>query len=85
MSEVNAIFEPRKVVLIGSSVIREKVGMTSPQLFKDVSYNMEKFFGGKTYILDLDGKAGYNKLDKLPEVPELAVVMLPPKQSIVQA
>lgn len=85
MSEVKAIFEPRKVVLIGSSVIREKVGMTSPQLFKDVSYNMEKFFPGKTYILDLDGKAGYNKLDKLPEVPELAVIMLPPKQSIVQA
>ena len=85
MSEVNAIFEPRKVVLIGSSVIREKVGMTSPQLFKDVIYNMERFFHGKTYVLDVDGKAGYNKLDKLLEVPELAVIMLPPKQSIVQA
>ena len=80
MSEVKAIFEPRNVALIGSNVIREKVGMTSPQLFKDVIYNMEKFFRGKTYILDLDGKAGYNKLDKLPKVPELAVVMLPPKQ-----
>jgi len=85
MSEVKAIFEPRKVVLVGSSVIREKVGMTSPQLFRDVIYNMEKFFHGKTYILDLNGKAGYNKLDKLLEVPELAVIMLPPKQSIVQA
>ena len=85
MSEVKAIFEPRKVVLIGSSVIREKVGMTSPQLFRDVIYNMERFFHGKTYVLDVDGKAGYNKLDKLLEVPELAVIMLPPKQSIVQA
>jgi len=85
MSEVKAIFEPRKVVLIGSSVIREKVGMTSPQLFRDFIYNMEKFFHGKTYVLDVDGKAGYNKVDKLLEVPELAVIMLPPKQSIVQA
>jgi acyl-CoA synthetase (NDP forming) len=85
MSEVKAIFEPRNVALIGSSVIREKVGMTSPQLFRDVIYNMEKFFRGRTYILDLDGKAGCNKLDKLLEVPELAVMMLPPKQSIVQA
>jgi acyl-CoA synthetase (NDP forming) len=85
MDEVNAIFEPRKVVLVGSSVIQEKVGMTSPQLFKNVIYNMKTFFRGKAYIMDLDGKIGYNKLDKLPEVPELAVVMLPPKQSIVEA
>jgi len=85
MNEVKAIFEPRSVVLIGSSVIREKVGMASPQLFKDVIYNMKTFFRGKTYIMNLDGGKGYNKLDKLPEVPELAVVMLPPKQSVVQA
>jgi acyl-CoA synthetase (NDP forming) len=85
MSEVKAIFEPRKVVLIGSSTIREKVGMTSPQLFRDVIYNMKKFFHGKTYILDMDGKAGYNNLNKLSEIPELAVTMLPPKQSVVQA
>lgn len=83
MVEVAAIFEPRKVVLIGSSVLQEKVGMTSPQLFKSVTYNMKKFFKGKTYTVDVDGKIGYNKLEKLPEVPELAVVMLPPKQSII--
>jgi acyl-CoA synthetase (NDP forming) len=85
MSEVKAIFEPRKVVLVGSSVIQEKVGMASPQLFRDVAYNMKTFFHGKTYTLDLDGKKGYNRLDKLPEIPELAVVMLPPKQSVIQA
>ncbi|MEM2118133.1 MAG: CoA-binding protein [Candidatus Bathyarchaeia archaeon] len=83
MAEVAAIFEPRKVVLIGSSVLQEKVGMTSPQLFKSVTYNMKKFFNGKIYTLDMDGKIGYNKLEKLPEVPELAVVMLPSKQSII--
>jgi acyl-CoA synthetase (NDP forming) len=59
--------------------------MTSPQLFRDIVYNMKKFFRGKTYVLDVNGKTGYDKLDKLPEVPELAVIMLPPKQSIIQA
>jgi len=84
MDEVEAIFEPQNVVLIGSSMIREKVGMTSPQLFRSVTYNMKKFFQGKTYILDVDRKVSYN-LNKLLEIPELAVMMLPSKQSIMQA
>jgi len=83
MNEVKAIFEPQKVVLMGSSRIREKIGMASPQLFRNVIYNMKKFFCGKTYVLDVDGKAGHN-LNELSEIPELAVVMLPPKQSTVQ-
>jgi acyl-CoA synthetase (NDP forming) len=85
MNGVKAIFEPQKVVLIGSSKIREKIGMASPQLFKSVNYNMKKFFGGKTYVLDVNGKAGCKKLSKLPEIPELAVIMLPSKQSVEQA
>ncbi|MEM3641232.1 MAG: CoA-binding protein, partial [Candidatus Bathyarchaeia archaeon] len=85
MHEVKAIFEPQKVVLIGSSKIREKVGMTSPQLFRNVIYNMKKFFCGKIYVLDIDGKIGYRSLAELPEIPELAVIMLPPQHSIAQA
>ncbi|MDH5745748.1 MAG: CoA-binding protein [Candidatus Bathyarchaeota archaeon] len=85
MDGVKAIFEPQRVVIIGSSKIQEKVGMTSPQLFKSVIYNMRKIFHGKTCILDVDGKTGYNKLSKLPKIPELAVIILPPKQSIEQA
>jgi len=85
MVDVKAIFEPRKVVLIGSSMIREKVGMASPQLFSDVIYNMKKSFGGKTYVLDLEGKIGRKSLDRIPEAAELAVIMLPPDQSVIQA
>ncbi|MDH5754172.1 MAG: CoA-binding protein [Candidatus Bathyarchaeota archaeon] len=85
MDEVKAIFEPQRVVLIGSSKIREKVGMASPQLFRNVVYNMRKFFRGKTYVLDVNGKAGYRKLSKLPKIPELAVIMLPSEKSIEQA
>jgi len=85
MDEVKAIFEPQSVVLVGSSKIREKIGMTSPQLFKSVIYNMRKFFRGKTSVFDVEGKIGCNNLSKLPKIPELAVVMLPPRQSIEQA
>jgi len=85
MDEVKAIFEPQSVVLVGSSKIREKIGMTSPQLFKSVIYNMRKFFRGKTSVFDVEGKTGCNNLSKLPKIPELAVVMLPPNQSIEQA
>ena len=85
MDGVKAIFEPQKVVLIGSSKIRERVGMASPQLFKNVTHNMKKFFREKTYVLDVDGKIGYNRLSKLPKIAELAVIMLPPRQSVEQA
>ncbi|MEM3700891.1 MAG: CoA-binding protein [Candidatus Bathyarchaeia archaeon] len=80
---MKAIFEPKTVILIGSSTLQEKVGMASPQLFKSVIYNMKKFFRGKTYVLDVD--ASRKSLNELPEVPELAVIMLPPRQSIFMA
>ncbi|MGB9756290.1 MAG: acetate--CoA ligase family protein [Candidatus Bathyarchaeales archaeon] len=80
---MKAIFEPKNVVLIGSSTLREKVGMVSPQLFKSVIYNMKKFFRGKTHIIDVD--TSHKRLKQLPETPELAVVMLPSKQSIFMA
>jgi len=85
MDGVKAIFEPKQVVLIGSSKIREKVGMASPTLFKNVTYNMKKFFSGKTFVLDIDRKDGYKHIRRLPVTPELAVIMLPPKQSVEQA
>ncbi|MCK4482352.1 CoA-binding protein, partial [Candidatus Bathyarchaeota archaeon] len=85
MKGVRAIFEPQRVVLIGSSKIRERVGMASPQLFKSVVYNMKEFFRGTTYVLDIEQKAGYNRLGKLPEIPELAVILLPPERSVKQA
>jgi len=84
MIDVKTIFEPRKVLLIGSSTIKEKVGMASPQLFNDVTYNMRKFYSGKTHILDIDDKTCNVPMNPLPEGFESAVIMLPPDQSIVQ-
>ncbi|MGA3191796.1 MAG: CoA-binding protein [Candidatus Bathyarchaeia archaeon] len=85
MDKVDAIFEPKSAVLIGSSRIREKVGMASPQLFGNVTYNMKRFYHEKAYVVDVDGRAGYKNVIKLPEVPDLAVIMLPPELSVAQA
>ncbi len=85
MSGVESLFEPRSVVLIGSSKIREKVGITSPWLFERVAHNMMSFFKGRTYVLDVEGEKGYKTLGELPEIPELSVIMLPPTLSIHQS
>jgi len=84
MTGVKSIFEPRTVVLIGSSKVREKVGMTSPEMFRSVIYNTTKFFKGETQIVDLEGKAGFKAIDEASKAPDLAVVMLPPDSAILQ-
>ncbi len=84
MQEVKSIFEPKVVALVGSSRIREKVGMTSPHMFASVVYNMTKFFRGETHVVDLEGEKGVKTMDKIPHTPELAVVMLPPVKAVEQ-
>jgi acyl-CoA synthetase (NDP forming) len=82
MNSVRHFFEPQKVALIGSSQIREKVGMASPRLFESIVYNMKKCFKGEIVTVDISHKV-------LPELenekPELGVLMLPPEMSIQQA
>ncbi len=84
--DAQAIFEPQKIVLIGSSTHREKVGMASPELFNDVVFNVRKYFHGKTFVLDIgDDKVWAERLRDLPETPDLSVIMLPPDKSIEAA
>lgn len=84
MTGIKGIFEPRTVVLIGSSRVREKVGMTSPVMFRSVIYNMTRFFKGETQIVDLEGKVGSKAIREVSKAPDLAVVMLPPDDAIAQ-
>ena len=84
MTGVTSIFEPKSIVLIGSSRIREKVGMTSPEMFDSVIYNVTKFFKGEAHVVDINGKRGARTIKDLIHTPDLAVVMLPPKDSIEQ-
>jgi len=84
MKTLKLLFEPKSVVLIGSSRIREKIGMTSPQMFESVIYNMTEFFKGETHVVDLEGRKGARTLHELSHAPDLGVVMLPPSDTIKQ-
>lgn len=66
-------------MLVGSSKIREKVGMASPYIFENVTYNMRKYFQGETYSLDAEGRSLHASLKSFEATPDLAVLMLPPK------
>ncbi len=60
MARLDAIFEPRKVVVVGSSRIQERVGMASPELFKNVVHNLKKFYQGETCVLDVETTGATN-------------------------
>jgi acyl-CoA synthetase (NDP forming) len=81
MKELKTLFEPRNVALIGSGKIREKVGMTSPELFENVVYNMKKFFQGQTILVDIEKEEARILL----KAPDLGVIMLPPKLAVQEA
>jgi len=81
MNKVKSLFEPKSVILIGSGKIREKVGMTSPELFENVVYNMKKFFQGQIIVIDLEKEEHKTVL----KAPDLGVIMLPPKLAVQEA
>lgn len=82
MDEAKTIFEPQQVVLIGSSKLQEKVGMTSPQLFSNVIHNMRKFFKGNITILDVHKDERRKSSALIEKAFDLAVIMLPPEDSM---
>jgi succinyl-CoA synthetase alpha subunit len=75
---IKLIYEPQSVVLIGSSVITEEVGMTSPELFSNIAYNMDKYFNFNFTVIDIE------KNDNVPKV-DLAIIVLPPENSVAWA
>ena len=81
---VKAIFEPRSVVLVGASGIKERVGMASPALFRSVIHNMLRFYKGKTHVVDLSGKlrVAVKGFEQVPKNQDLAVLMLPPELAL---
>jgi acyl-CoA synthetase (NDP forming) len=85
MNEVKSLLEPKSVLLIGSGKIREKMGMTSPELFENVVYNIKKFFQGQIVIADIERDENNKALENLLTAPDLGVIMLPPKLAVEEA
>jgi len=79
--EVKAIFEPKSVVLVGASGVKERAGMAPSMIFRSVIHNMLRFYKGKTHIVDLSGRVGtaVKSFRQVPKKQDLAVLVLPPK------
>jgi acetyltransferase len=75
-TSVAKLFEPSSIVLIGSSKLREKVGMMDPRIFDSVHYNLEKFFNGEVTKCDIGDDV--NELKNKPVSADLAVIVLSP-------
>jgi len=73
---LSSIFDAKSVVLIGSSKIRERVGMCCPELFNSIRHNMEKFYAGQLYVIDIE-RPEMSQVEA-----ELAVVVLPPLDAL---
>lgn len=82
LMSVENLFDPKSVLLIGSSRIHEKVGMASPQLYRNVVSNMRRFYQGKIHVVDINsGTKTAWKIER-SKTSDLAVIMLPQKSSI---
>lgn len=73
-ASVTKLFEPNVVALIGSSKLREKVGMMNPRVFDSIDYNLKKYFNGKAVKLDISDDV--NELKKNPINADLTVIVL---------
>ncbi|MBN2042321.1 MAG: hypothetical protein JW754_00780 [Candidatus Aenigmarchaeota archaeon] len=69
---LDSLFYPKSVLLIGSSKMRGKFVLTSPEIFREVKRNLAKFDGKKTFV-DID-------VSKVIPYSELVVITLPAKK-----
>jgi acetyltransferase len=75
-TSVAKLFEPSSIVLIGSSKLKEKVGMMDPRIFDSVLYNLKKFFKGEVVKCDIG--QDISELKKMQVSADLAVIVLSP-------
>jgi acyl-CoA synthetase (NDP forming) len=73
-AEISRMFEPSKVALIGSSQLRETVGMMNPRIFDSIYHNLTKFFKGKVVKHDINDDV--KKLGNINADADLVVIVL---------
>ncbi|MDI6820527.1 MAG: hypothetical protein QMC89_06470 [Candidatus Hodarchaeaceae archaeon] len=80
---IDAIFEPKSVMLIGASRATKNEVVLPSIFFRSLAHNMLRFFKGKIYVIDLSGRLGAGgKSPKLPKKLDLAVLVLPPNLAL---
>ncbi len=72
---LDALFYPKSICLIGSSRIRERGNLVSPEIFSKIMNNLRNFYKGKLYVVDIV------KSTTLP-IADLYVVTLPEEETL---
>ena len=76
---IRNLFTPGSVVLVGSSRIRRKGRMASPELFAGVRYNLDTYFSGELTVFDTEERP----LTALADIhADTAVMALPSEESL---
>ncbi len=75
---LDRLFSPESIVLIGSSIIKVDQNMISPAIFEAIRENLKEF-KGKVKVIDIG--EGDRKIT-LDEKYDIAVIVLPPKETI---
>ena len=78
---IRNLFVPGSVVLIGSSRIRRRGRMASPELFSSVRYNLDTYFSGKLSVFDIEEQP----LNHLADIQVDAAVMVLPSEESLEA
>jgi len=73
-SSLTKLFEPKVVVLIGSSRLTEAVGMMNPRIYDSIYYNLTKFFDGEVVKYDIG--TDVEKIKETQVKADLAVIVL---------
>jgi acetyltransferase len=81
---IRAIFEPKSVLLVGATGIKERPGVISPALFTSIISNMSNSYKGKINVLDLSGRlsGAIKNLKDVPKKQDLAVLTAPPELAL---
>lgn len=81
---IRAIFEPKSVLLVGATGVKERPGVISPALFTSMISNMSSSFKGKINVLDVSGRLGgaIKSLKDVPKKQDLAVLTAPPELTL---
>lgn len=78
-SGIRNLFVPKSVVLIGSSKIRRKGRMASPELFSSIIHNLETYYSGSLTVFDIESQ---DPKDLKSIKADTAVIALPSEESI---
>ncbi len=81
MKDIEKFFKPKSLAIVGATLNPTKVGYSIVKNIKDANYKGKVYCVNPNYT-DVMGFECYPDMDRLPEAPDLAILVIPPKACI---